>query len=78
MKKLMEKRPSHALFGLILIIASVIMILIAILINSSPGSTTGFIIIGILILVLGIGLWRGGTEDPKGADQVENDQTKHE
>jgi len=74
----MEKRPSHALFGLILIIASVIMIFIAILINSSPGSTIGFIIIDLLILVLGIALWRGGAEDPKGADQIESVQSKCE
>mgnify|MGYP000887343040 CR=1 FL=1 len=72
----MEKRPSHALFGLILIISSVIMILIAVLINSSPGSTVGFIIVGGLIMLLGIALWRGGTIDPKEQDKSENDQGK--
>lgn len=72
----MEKRPSHALFGLILIISSVIMIFIAVLINSTPGSTVGFIVVGILILVLGIALWRGGTVDPRGEDKSENDQEK--
>ena len=74
----MEKRPSHALFGLILIISSVIMIFIAILINTSPGSTIGFVLVGILILILGLALWRGGTVDPKDDDQIENDQSKHE
>lgn len=74
----MEKRPSHALFGLILIISSVIMILIAVVINSSPGSTIGFVIVGILILVMGFALWRGGTVDPRGEDKNENDQEKQE
>ena len=74
----MEKRPSHALFGLILIISSVIMIFIAILINTSPGSTVGFVVVGMLILVLGFVLWCGGTVDPKDDDQIENDQSKHE
>lgn len=74
----MEKRPSHALFGLILIIASVIMIFIAVLINSSPGSTVGFVLVGILILVLGFALWRGGTADPRVEDKNENDQEKRE
>jgi uncharacterized membrane protein HdeD (DUF308 family) len=72
----MEKRPSHALFGLILIISSVIMILIAVVVNSSPGATIGFVIVGILILVMGFALWRGGTVDPKAKDQNENDQEK--
>jgi hypothetical protein len=72
----MEKRPSHALFGLILIISSVIMILIAVVINSSPGATIGFVIVGILILVMGFALWRGGTVDPEVKDQNEKDQEK--
>jgi hypothetical protein len=52
------------------------MIFIAMLINSTPGSTVGFVIVGILILVLGIALWRGGTVDPRGEDKSENDQEK--
>jgi uncharacterized membrane protein YfcA len=72
----MEKRPSHALFGLILIISSVIMIFIAVLINSSPGSTIGFAIIGILIFVFCFSLWRGEKVKPKDDDQSEDHQNK--
>jgi len=74
----MEKSPSHALFGLILIISSVIMIFIAILINTSPGSTIGFVLVGILILILGLALWRGGTADPRVEDKNAKDQQKQE
>ena len=74
----MEKSPSHALFGLILIISSVIMIFIAILINTSPGSTIGFVLVGILILILGLALCRGGTADPRVEDKNAKDQQKQE